>query len=57
MLITSGQSSAYIFSSDSTARKARVNCLHADSIVTFDHGQCDADSIVPFDYGQFVVVE
>jgi hypothetical protein len=39
MLSTSGNSSAYIFSSDSTARKARMTCLHADSIVPLDHGQ------------------
>jgi hypothetical protein len=39
MLITSGHSSAYIFSSDGTARKARMTCLHADSIVPFDHGK------------------
>jgi hypothetical protein len=39
MLTTSGHSSAYIFSSDSTARKARLTCLHADSIVPFDHGK------------------
>jgi hypothetical protein len=39
MLTTSGHSSAYIFSSDSTARKARMTCLHADSIVPVDHGQ------------------
>jgi Plant transposon protein len=39
MLTTPGHSSAYIFSSDSTARKARMTYLHADSIVPFDHGQ------------------
>jgi hypothetical protein len=38
-LTTAGHSSAYIFNSDSTARKARMNCLHADLIVPFDHGQ------------------
>jgi hypothetical protein len=36
MLQTSGHSSAYNFSSNSTARKARMTCLHADSIVPFD---------------------
>jgi hypothetical protein len=39
MLTTSGHSSAYIFSSDSTVRKARMTCLHADSIVPLDHEQ------------------
>jgi hypothetical protein len=39
ILTTSGHSSAYIFSSGSTARKSRITFLHADSIVPFDHGQ------------------
>jgi hypothetical protein len=38
-LTTSGHSSTYILSSDSTAREARMTCLQADSIVQFDHEQ------------------
>jgi hypothetical protein len=38
-LTTSGHSSEYILSLDSTARKAHMTCLHADSIVPFDHEQ------------------
>jgi hypothetical protein len=38
-LVTSGHSSASIVGSDSTARKARITCLHADSIIQFDHVQ------------------
>jgi hypothetical protein len=39
MLAASGHSSAYIFSSDCTARKARMTYLNADSIVPLDHRQ------------------